>query len=116
MRWKRLPLLLVALVGLWLWKGGGGLFPTGRELVYELPIDSTIREVEIQLWDGEELLKREAISFADGPAPSVVQKLPLKEGEYLARVFIRRRDAGSPEAFSRKVHVGDAETVVTSLR
>lgn len=108
--------MIVLLGGLWLWKGGGGLFPTGRELVWQLPDErASIREVEIQLWDGEALLKRESRLYGAGEAQDIVQKVPLRAGEYQARVFIRR-DGRAPQSLARTLSVGEEETVVTSLR
>lgn len=113
---KRLPLLLLLAAGVWLWRGGGGIFPAGRELVWQLPDDRSIREVELQLWAGEQLLKRESRFFPSGPALEMVQKLSLREGDYQARVFIGREGAAASQVISRAVRVGDSEQVIIGLR
>ena len=114
---KRLPIVVFAVAGLWLWKGGGGVFPTSRELVWQLPGElSSIRAVEIQVWEGGALLKREELSFPAGVSMDVVQRLPLKTGTYQARVFVRREGQAAPEAIARELRLGEEETVVTSLR
>jgi hypothetical protein len=115
--WKRLPLILFVMVGVWLWRGGAGLFAIERELVWQLPGDlSTIRAVEIQVWDGNDLLKREELSFPAGVKMDVVQKLPLRAGSYQAKVFISRDGSATSEPFHRELRVEESEVVVTSLR
>ena len=64
--WTRLPFLLVAAVGIFFWQGGLGLFPAERELIWRVPGPySTVRKVEVQVYDGDELLKREDALFIE---------------------------------------------------
>jgi len=84
---KRLPLLLLLLIGLLLWRSQG----EERQLVYVLPPErEDIERVEVQLRDDKgELIKREAWFFERGRAPTeVVQKLKVREGTYQAEVFL----------------------------
>jgi hypothetical protein len=107
----------VAVLGLWLWKGGAGLLPTDRELVWQLPGEqSSIRQVEIQIWDDGELLKREQLSFPHGPGAEVVERLPLRPGNYQTRVFVKREGQLEPENYARELRLAQEQTVVTSLR
>lgn len=93
---RRLPLLLVLVLGAWLWKGS--FFPQPRQLLWQTGEDrASIRSVEIQLWSAHgELLKREQLFFPYGPGPEIAESATLKEGNYLARVFVRRE--GRPSA------------------
>jgi hypothetical protein len=119
-RWKllkRLPIVLLAAAGLWLWKGGAGVYPVARDLVWQLPDDrAAIRGVEIQIWDEGTLLKREEFSYPKGAGADIAQKLALRAGVYQARVFIRREGGAAPEALTRELRLGDEETLVTSVR
>jgi hypothetical protein len=114
---RRLPILLVAAVGVWMWKGGGGYFPSPREILWELgPNRAGIREVEIQLADEKgALVKRDQFFFHEAPPAEVAEKVRLSEGSYPARVFIKREPDRPEEQFSRTVIVGESETVVVWL-
>ena len=119
-RWKllkRLPIGLVAVAGLWLWRGGGGVYPVARDLVWQLPDDrASIRSVEIQVWDEGVLLKREEFAYPRGAGGDIVEKLALRAGVYQARIFIRREGSATSEALTRELRLGDEETLVTSVR
>lgn len=102
-------------LGMWLWRGGGGLFPTSRQLVWRLPQDSaSVRLVEIQLWHGDKLLKREEFRFEHGPESDLVQTLPLAQGRYEAHLRVQREGSGA-RTVRRTLEVGDQEAVVGLL-
>jgi hypothetical protein len=106
---RRLPLLLVALVGLLLWRSQG----SERQLVYVMAQDrGQIERVEVQLLteDGA-LLKREAWFFERGAPTELVQTLKLPEGPYRAEVFITLDGETSHQ--SHTLHV---EGEVSSVR
>ena len=109
-------LLLVALIalGAWLWRSGQ--FAQTRELDWHLGADRfSIREVEIQIWNGdEELLKREVFFFPDGAPAQIAQKVPLPNGSYLARVFVKRASHARAEQFTQMLEVG-GDLLVLSL-
>lgn len=111
---RRLGVLAFIALGVWLWQSN--VFVQPRELIWQVGEDRSIAWVEIQLWSGQgELIKREAFSFAQGAPFELAQKVPLIEGTYQARVFIRR-GAGAEEAYAQTVRVGSERSLVLSLR
>lgn len=112
---KRLPLVLVALLGVFFWRGGFGLLPVERQITWKLWGDfGSIRRVEVQLYDGEELLKREQLELPGGAGFEPTSKLPLRKGTYRGLVMVWRADAGSPEVREEQLQV-DAETAVLTV-
>lgn len=103
--WPRLALLAVVGVGLWFWRGGLGLLPFERELVWQLP--ETQGPVDLQLWHGETLLKRQ--EHASLFSPEVSWKLTLGRGEYQA-LAVLGSDAGA-KTLRQTVTVGDEPVV-----
>ncbi|MFZ5471789.1 MAG: hypothetical protein ACOZIN_20360 [Myxococcota bacterium] len=82
-----------------------------RELVWQLPGErASIREVEIQIYDEGELLKREVLSYPAGLSFDIVQKMSLRDGQYPARVFVRR-EGRTENIYSPTIHVGSEETI-----
>ncbi|MBL8950983.1 MAG: hypothetical protein JNK82_09420 [Myxococcaceae bacterium] len=107
-------MILAALAGLFLWRGGLGLFPVEREITWHLWGDfATIRQIEVQLYDGDQLLKREQLSTPTGAGFEPTSKLQLKEGDYRGLVMIWRADAGAAEVHEHVVHVDDTSGTVT---
>ncbi len=105
------------MAGLWLWKGGAGLFPVARELVWQLPADrAAIQTVEVQLWDGTLLVKREEVRTPNGAGPDLVERLALRAGTYQARAFVTRQGSAAPQVYASQVRLGDEETVVIPIR
>lgn len=85
---RRLPLLLVGLVGIWLWRTSGN----ERQIIWQLgPGHSTVREIEFQLRDDDgKLVARETRFFTEGAPAEVSQDVSLPEGTYAAEVFVKR--------------------------
>ena len=109
---RRLPLLLVAVIGIWLWKTSVG---SERELIWQVPASvGAVERVEIQLRDPEgELVKREAW-FLEGKRPGeLTQKLKLPSGEYQAQIFVTR--AGKTRSVQMPVTV-DGDIVIVQVR
>ncbi len=110
-------LLLVGLVagGAWLWQSGR--FAQARELRWQVGEDrSSIREVEIQIWSAAgELLKREVFFFPEGGPAEIAQKVPLSDGEYLVRAFIKRAPGQAWEHEERRIEIKD-KVVALPLR
>jgi hypothetical protein len=92
---KRLPLLILAAAGLWLWRSD--LVVQTREVSWSMPPDrAAIRSVELQLWGPEEtLLKREERHFSSGPPEELRQEVSLGSGRYVGRAFVTRADGGT---------------------
>jgi hypothetical protein len=108
---RRLPLLLVVGLGLWLWQSTD---VPERELVWRLegPGWSEVRGVELQVKDAEgELLKREEHFFQGAPPASVSMKLELPAGTYQVWVF-ERREGGAPRPRMESVTLGAEDTRV----
>jgi hypothetical protein len=111
--WKRLPLFAVALLGLWLWQGGGGLVPVERTLIWKLPgAYATVRRLELQLWDAERLLMRIEQETPRGLGLDPERKLVLERGSYRSEAVIWREGAVGPEVQRVRVEVGTEPVVV----
>jgi hypothetical protein len=113
--WPRLLLLALIASGALLWKSGR--FVQSRELDWQMGADSfSIREVEIQIWNEDaKLLKREVFFFPDGAPSQIAQKVTLSDGNYLARVFVKRAAQGRAEQYTQMLQVS-REALVLSLR
>lgn len=110
---RRAPLLLVALIGLWLYQSGG----KERTLIWQLPQErAELVSFEIQLIDQDgTLVKREAFFFDRGKAPNdVAQKVKLKDGVYQAQVFFGFGEGRATKAVRRSVTV-EGETIWVNL-
>ncbi|ATB33723.1 hypothetical protein [Melittangium boletus] len=86
---KRLPLLVLAVLGLWLWKRGE---VPERELVWRLEGRdwSAIRSIDVQVKDADdELVKREIHTFTDSPPSALIVKATLPSGAYEVWIFAR---------------------------
>jgi hypothetical protein len=86
---RRLPLLALVGVGLWLWRATE---PPEHELVWRLDGAgwSAVRGLDFQLTgpDGR-ILKREEHFFPAAPPPEVKVKVDLPEGTYRALIFVK---------------------------
>ncbi len=111
------PLLLLgfAALGAFLWKGGFDLLPTERALVWKVPGEAaSIRRLELQLYRGDTLLKREELSMPGGLTMEPTQKVVLGRGKYRARVLTWREGVAEPSAATAELEVTDVETVVVA--
>src|SRR6266852_3852941 len=113
--WPRLLLLALIAFGAWLWKSG--LFVQSRGLEWQMGADcASIREVEIQIWNEDaDLLKREVFFFPDGAPSQIAQKVALSDGNYRARVFVKRAAQARVEQYTQMLQVS-REALVLSLR
>ena len=104
--------MALAAGGAWLWHSGW--FAQARELRWQLGEDrSSLAEVEIQIWNpAGELLKREVFFFADGAPAELVQKLPLKDGEYRIETFVKQKNGEGAGHGERRIDIKEKVTVL----
>jgi len=111
--WKRLPFLLLVAVGVLIWRTG--YMPKDRTLVWDLPDDASIRQVEVQLYEGEDLLKREQFFFPDGPRAKVEEHVKLGRGDYQVR-FVFEREGKPLQSRHLTLHLTNEEVVERPVR
>ena len=112
-RWvRRLPLLLILLVAYVIWRGAFGLFATNRAVVWNLPVEySAVRRLELQIWQGEELLKREERVYPGGITSELRSEVLLKGGPHRAIVTAWSAD-GASRTFAVDFDPGEEGTTV----
>lgn len=111
--WKRLPLIAVGVLGIFLWQGTGGLVATEHHVVWKVPgAYATVRKVELELWDADELLTRIELEAPSGLTADPEKTLTLKRGKYRSRMKVWRAGAAEPELIARDVEVDAEPTVV----
>lgn len=114
---KRLiPLAIVLLGGMVLWNTGAfGLFPTLRSVTWRFPVSyAEVRAVDLQIWDGENLITREEKRWPDGLTEEPTMKIPLARGSHRA---IARLELANQEVrtFQRALEAGADETLVIEM-
>ncbi len=93
---KRLPILIVAAAGFWLWDATK---VPDRELVWHLegPGWARVQSLELQVLDaGDAVLKREERFFPQGAPGDVTVPLALRAGTYRVRFFLRTAEGTLP--------------------
>ena len=111
--WKRLPLILLGLLGIWMWQGGGGLVSTEHTLVWKIPgAYASVRKVEAQLWDADELLLRFELETPTGLNLDPERKVVLKRGRYRSELLVWREGSREPQTRRTQVEVGAEPTIV----
>jgi hypothetical protein len=108
---QRLPLLLLVVAGVFLWRSA--LFPQPRTLVWELPAATAVARAEVQLWKGSTLMAR--AEWPNSPKGALVQQIQLRGGTYRALSFLELSD-GRTEQHSQQVELGAEETLNLPLR
>ena len=109
---KRLPLLVLAALGLWLWKSGE---VSERELVWRLEGRdwSAIRSLDVQVKDADgELVKREIHTFTGSPPAVLTVKATLPSGAYEVWVFARGASGPSLPPRVDRLTLGDEDVRV----
>ena len=109
------PIVLLVLVGLgaFLWKGGLGLLPVERTLVWKVPGEfASVRRLEMRLYEGSTLLKADELFTPQGLNVEPTQKLVLERGQYQAELSVWREGAAEPKRERVAVVVDDAEVLV----
>jgi hypothetical protein len=100
--WLLFPL---ALGGLWLWYGAGGLFPSTRTLTCTLEDTRPVAKVEFQLWREETLLLRTVLQNPGNR--SWTQEVPLKPGRHRVQLFAWASEGEAPRVHEQFWDVGD---------
>lgn len=115
---KRLPLLVLVGVGLLLWKTGAfGFLPSDRTVVWRFPVSyGEVRKLELQIWDGDELLKQQEQSFAAGLVGEPSFRLPLASGKHRAIATVLLSSNPVPVGFTQEFEAGTDETVVVTMK
>lgn len=114
---KRLPLLALVALGLWLWQVTG---TPERELVFQFSGDewAQVRALDFQLVaeDGK-VLKREERFFASAPPPpELTFKADLPEGPWQARFFFKVQGREERLRLEDRLVVGEDRYIVRQLR
>lgn len=114
---KRLPLLIALGVGVALWKTGGfGFFPTERTLVWRFPVSyGEVRKVELQVWEGQELVKQAESIWGGGLVGEPTLAVPLVKGPHRAVATVTNL-RGETVGFQRDFDPGGDETVVIEMK
>ncbi len=109
---KRLPLLVLAVAGLWWWRSGE---VPERTLVWRLEGRdwSAIRAIDVQVKDAEgEVVEREVHSFTGAPPERLVVKAHLPPGSYEVWVFAREATGPSLPPRVDRLSLGDEDLLV----
>ncbi len=121
MKNRRGKLLVMAMVlggGLLLWRTGlFGVFPTDRTLIWRLPVSyGEVRKVELQVWGGEELLKRSELEYPTGIVGEPSLKVPLAAGPHRAIANVWLKNAEASIGFSAPFDPAAEETIVIDMK
>ncbi|HVG58345.1 MAG TPA: hypothetical protein VNA24_07295 [Hyalangium sp.] len=114
---KRLPLLVMAGLGVWLWQATS---TPERELVWRLDGSNwtAVRAIDFQVTapDGN-IIKREERFFDNkGPPPEVTLKLELSEGSYHVLLFVQEEGRPTRPPLVEPLTIGEDKYVLRTLR
>ncbi|MCP3104894.1 hypothetical protein LZ198_39115 [Myxococcus sp. K15C18031901] len=113
---KRLPLLVLAALGLWLWQITG---TPERELVLQPtgPGWEAARALDLQVVDSEGIpLKREERFFTTGAPPELSFKVDLPAGAFRAVLFVKLADREQRVRIDEPLTVGEERYIVRQLQ
>jgi hypothetical protein len=114
---RRLPVLLLVALGLWLWQVTGT--PT-RELVWQFDGYGwgDVRAIDFQVLDPEgKILEREERMFGPtGPPAELTLKWELPPGTYRTLLFVKLQGREPRTQLVETLTVGDEEYIVRRLR
>ncbi len=113
---KRLPVLLLAALGFWLWRTTD---TPERELrlQFDGPEWSTARALDLQVLNEDgTLLKREERFYTSGPPPEETFKVDLPEGSWRTRVFVKVEGRPERVRLDEVLEVGEDVYIVRQLR
>lgn len=107
---KRLPILIVVALGLWLWRSP--LFPQPRTFIWDRPLGRQVTAAEVQIWRGDSLLAR--AEWPDATRGTLSQELTLRPG--LLRILTSARlDDGSRRQAEQELTLGSEAVVHAPL-
>ena len=113
---RRLPLLALVGVGLWLWQATE---PPEHSLVWRLDGAgwSAVRGLEFQVTgpDGQ-TLKREEHFFPAAPPSEVTLKVDLPEGSYRALIFVKEPGQPARPPLVEGLTIGEEPYILKTLR
>ncbi len=106
-------MLVVLGLALFVWKNGFGYFATDRRIEWQVPASyADVRELELQLWRGEALLKREELIFGEaGISMSLETSLPLARGRHHALARVRLKN-GQTQLYRAEFDPANEATVL----
>lgn len=113
---KRLPLLVLAGLGLWLWQVTS---TPERQLVWQLDGSgwSAVRSLDIQVQGaGGQIVKREERFFTAAPPSEVTLKVDLPEGSYQALIFVKEEGRPTRPPLVEPLTIGPEQYVIRRLR
>jgi hypothetical protein len=113
---KRLPLLVLAALGFWLWQATS---TPERELVWRLEGSgwSAVRGLDFQVTGADgTVLKREERFFTGTPPAEVTLKVALPEGSYRALIFVREEGRPTRPPLVDPLTIGQEQYVLRTLR
>jgi hypothetical protein len=113
---KRLPLLVLAALGLWLWQTTS---TPERELVWRLDGSgwSAVRGLDFQVTGADgKILKREERFFSAAPPPEVTLKVALPEGSYQTLIFVKEEGRPTRPPLVEPLTIGQEQYVLRTLR
>ncbi|XXF81451.1 hypothetical protein P2318_17345 [Myxococcaceae bacterium GXIMD 01537] len=114
---KRLPVLLLLALGLWLWKV---TTPPTREVVWQFDGYGwgEVRAIDFQVMDPQgTLVEREERFFGPaGPPPELRAQWDLPPGTYRALLFIKREGRATRERVEEPLTVGEEQYVLRKVR
>jgi hypothetical protein len=113
---RRLYLLAVLGLGAVLWKGGFGFLATERSLSWRLPVrHGEVRRLDLQLWAGQTLLKREELETPGGLTAEPVSRLGLERGQHRAVATLWLASAPRPVVLRQDFDPGTDADIVLSF-
>jgi len=111
---KRLPLLVMGVLGVLLWKTAFfGLAAEERTIVFRLPVPyGEVRALDLQVWDGEELVQRTTRESPRGLEANPELKVMVKSAKFRAVSFVTLTGQENPRVFQRDFEAnGDVVTL-----
>lgn len=115
---KRLPLLIVLGGALVLWKTGAfGFLTRERTVVWRFPVSyGEVRKVELQVWEGDELLKQAELVAPTGLTAEPTMTVPLGKGVHRAIATVQLVSEGAPRGYQREFDPAGDDTIVLDMK